>query len=580
MLSATVYGVGPIDGGQPRPVITTGRNHRCTAGTLNWDLTLDHLYRLLLRDTDLFTPHFVRLAVLSGLANAAVLAIVNMAVQTSSEGVSSQLRSLLLFGVTIAIYGYSQKRLMVDTCERVEELIGSLRRRLMEAVRNSELFQIERIGKAEIFGNLSRETQVLSQAMPNIIVSVQASILLIASMIYLFFLSKLAFILLATFTTVGAAFHLGRAKQASKHILEAARNDDTLIEGFSDVINGFREVKLNQIKSDQLGEMVTLVSRRSASSRILVHTLNAHDFVLSQLTFFALTGLMVFVVPTFAEVDTKTITMTTTATLFMLGPVGALVGSFPVFNNANAAARQICELEEKLLAGSTARKVIGPLDLFADFSEIGLEAQSFSYLATDGEQPFSVGPNSLTIRRGDCIFITGGNGSGKTTFVNLLLTLIPSTNGKIIVDGVGVNDSNVTAYRNLFSAIFSDNHLFKTLYGTAPFDKNEAAELLEEMDILDKVQVVENRFTTTELSGGQRKRLAMVAARLERKPILVLDEWAADQDPAFRTKFYRQIIPTLRTQGYTIIAITHDERFFDVADARYHMEDGKLISMQ
>jgi putative ATP-binding cassette transporter len=541
---------------------------------------LDHLYRLLLRDTDLFTPHFVRLAVLSGLANAAVLAIVNMAVQTSSEGVSSQLRSLLLFGVTIAIYGYSQKRLMVDTCERVEELIGSLRRRLMEAVRNSELFQIERIGKAEIFGNLSRETQVLSQAMPNIIVSVQASILLIASMIYLFFLSKLAFILLATFTTVGAAFHLGRAKQASKHILEAARNDDTLIEGFSDVINGFREVKLNQIKSDQLGEMVTLVSRRSASSRILVHTLNAHDFVLSQLTFFALTGLMVFVVPTFAEVDTKTITMTTTATLFMLGPVGALVGSFPVFNNANAAARQICELEEKLLAGSTARKVIGPLDLFADFSEIGLEAQSFSYLATDGEQPFSVGPNSLTIRRGDCIFITGGNGSGKTTFVNLLLTLIPSTNGKIIVDGVGVNDSNVTAYRNLFSAIFSDNHLFKTLYGTAPFDKNEAAELLEEMDILDKVQVVENRFTTTELSGGQRKRLAMVAARLERKPILVLDEWAADQDPAFRTKFYRQIIPTLRTQGYTIIAITHDERFFDVADARYHMEDGKLISMQ
>ena len=541
---------------------------------------MDHLYRLLLRDTDLFTPHFVRLAVLSGLANAGVLAIVNMAVQTSSEGVSSQLRSLLLFGVTIAIYGYSQKRLMVDTCERVEELIGSLRRRLMEAVRNSELFQIERIGKAEIFGNLSRETQVLSQAMPNIIVSVQASILLIASMIYLFFLSKLAFILLATFTTVGAAFHLERAKQASKHILEAARNDDTLIEGFSDVINGFREVKLNQIKSDQLGEMVTLVSRRSASSRILVHTLNAHDFVLSQLTFFALTGLMVFVVPTFAEVDTKTITMTTTATLFMLGPVGALVGSFPVFNNANAAARQICELEEKLLAGSTARKVIGPLDLFADFSEISLEAQSFSYLATDGEQPFSVGPNSLTIRRGDCIFITGGNGSGKTTFVNLLLTLLPSTNGKIIVDGVGVNDSNVTAYRNLFSAIFSDNHLFKTLYGTAPFDKNEAAELLEEMDILDKVQVVENRFTTTELSGGQRKRLAMVAARLERKPILVLDEWAADQDPSFRTKFYRQIIPTLRTQGYTIIAITHDERFFDVADARYHMEDGKLISMQ
>lgn len=540
---------------------------------------MDYLYRLFLRDTDLFTPHFIRLAILSGLASAGVLAIVNMAVQTSSEGGASQLRSLILFCVTLAIYAYSQKRLMVDTCTRVEELISNLRRRLLEAVRNSEFLEIERIGKAEIFGNLSRETQVLSQAMPNIIVAVQSSILLLAAMIYLFFLSKLAFILLASFTAIGAAFHLARAKQASKHILEAARTDDALIEGFSDVIDGFREVKLNQAKSDQLGDTVRLVSRRSARSRILVHSLNAHDFVLSQLTFFALTGLMVFVVPAFGEVDIKTITMTTTATLFMLGPVGALVGNFPVFNNANAAARQICELEDKLLSGSAAYKLIGPLDTFKDFSKIRLEAQTFSYPAADGEQAFSVGPNSLEIKRGACIFITGGNGSGKTTFLNLLLTLIPAAGGRILVDGIPVSDDNVAAYRNLFSAIFSDNHLFKSLYGTAPFCPDEAAQLLEEMEIQHKVQIVENRFTTTELSGGQRKRLAMVAARLERKPILVLDEWAADQDPAFRAKFYRQILPALRMQGYTIIAITHDDRFFDVADARYHMEDGKLLSM-
>ena len=99
------------------------------------------------------------------------------------------------------------------------------------------------------------------------------------------------------------------------------------------------------------------------------------------------------------------------------------------------------------------------------------------------------------------------------------------------------------------------------------------------MEILHKVQIVENRFTTTDLSGGQRKRLALVTAQLERKPILVLDEWAADQDPVFRTKFYRQVLPALREQGYTIIAIKHDDRFFDVATARYHMEDGMLVSM-
>lgn len=540
---------------------------------------MDYLYRLFLRDTDLFSPHFIRLAILSGLANAAVLAIVNMAVQSSSEGGASQLRSLILFCVTLAIYAYSQKRLMVDTCARVETMISDLRSRLLEAVRNSELLEIERIGKSEIFGSLSRETQVLSQAMPNIIVAVQSSILLLAAMIYLFFLSKLAFILLASFTVIGAVFHLARAKQSAQHILEAARTDDALIEGFSDVIDGFREVKLNQAKSDQLSDKLRLVSRRSARSRILVHTLNSHDFVLSQLTFFALTGLMVFVVPAFGQVDIKTITMTTTATLFMLGPVGALVGNFPVLNNANAAARQICELEDRLLSVSNRHKLVGPLDTFDYFSEIKLDAQTFSYPAAEGEQAFSVGPNSLTIKRGDCIFITGGNGSGKTTFVNLLLTLIPSAGGRILVDGIPVSDENVPAYRNLFSVIFSDNHLFKTLYGTDTFDANEAAKLLEEMDIQHKVKIVENRFTTTDLSGGQRKRLAMVAARLENKPILVLDEWAADQDPAFRTKFYRQFLPALQAQGYTIIAITHDDRFFDVANARYHMEDGKLASV-
>lgn len=540
---------------------------------------MDYLYRLLLRDTDLFTPHFLRLAVLSGLANAAVLAIVNMSVQSSTEGGTSQLRSLILFCVTIAIYAYSQKRLMVDTCQRIELLISDLRRRLLEAVRNSELLEIERIGKAEIFGNLSRETQVLSQSMPNIIVAVQSSILLIAAMAYMFFLSKLAFILLAGFTAIGAAFHLARARQAGKHILEASRNDDTLIEGFADVIDGFREVKLNRAKSDQLGDAIRSVSRRSARSRILVHTLNAHDFVLSQLTFFALTGLMVFVVPAFGQVDTKTITMTTTATLFMLGPVGALVGNFPVFNNANAAARQICELEDKLLSSSNTRQISGPLDTFAGFKQITISSLAFNYPAADGDQAFTVGPNNMTINRGDCIFITGGNGSGKTSFINLLLSLIPATSGKIEVDGIPVVDDNVAAYRNLFSAIFSDNHLFKNLYGTAPFNSDEAIQLLEEMEILHKTQIVDNRFTTTELSGGQRKRLAMVTARLERKPILVLDEWAADQDPAFRSKFYRQILPALSEQGYTIIAITHDDRYFDVATARYHMEDGKLVSM-
>lgn len=549
-------------------------------GACTQEIDLKELYALIRRDTDLVTPYFFKMAALSGLANAAILAVVNMSVQSGSDSRSGQLRGLLLFALAMGIYGITQTKLMVQTCNRVEKMIDGLRLRLLDAVRATEFHEIEQIGRAQIFGSLSREAQVLSQSAPNIIVAIQAAILLTASMIYMFFLSKTAFLLMLAFTILGVGFHLSRSRKTSVHIHEATQNDNTLIEGFSDIMDGFREVKLNRARSDELCEAISGASNRSSGSRTLVHTLNAHDFVLSQMTFFGLTGLMVFIVPAFATTDSKTIAMTTTATLFMLGPVGALVGGFPMFNNANAAAKRILELEARLLAGREPTELPGVLDTFAGFKEIRIEGLAYAYPAPAGEATFSVGPNSLDIRRGDCIFITGGNGSGKTTFVNLLLTLMPAGSGRITVDGEVVIRDNLSAYRNLFSVIFADNHLFKTLYGVPPFTPQKAEELLAEMEILHKVQIHDNRYTSTELSGGQRKRIALVTAQLEQKPILVLDEWAADQDPLFREKFYRQIIPGLQALGCTIIAITHDDKYFDVANRRYHMDQGmlKLVS--
>ena len=534
------------------------------------------LQKLFSRDTDLLTPHFVRLACLSGLANAAVLAVVNMSVQTSTAGGTGLLYGLVLFGLAIVIYAKSQKRLMVDTSERIERLISSLRLRLLDAVQASEFHEVERIGRAEIFGNLSRETQVLSQSAPNLIVAVQQAVLLVCTMTYMFFLSKLAFLLLAAVTAAGAALHLVRAKQVRIHLEEASRNDDELIEGFSDAIDGFREVKLNHARARGLSGAIRTTSSRSYDSRTLVHTSNANDFVLSQVTFFILTGMMVFVVPAFGQIDSATVGKVTTATLFMLGPVGALVGSFPVFNNANVSAGRILDLEEKLLSGRALVESFEGLDAFSDFKEIVLNGVGFAYPSDAGDGTFAVGPNSMHIKRGECIFITGGNGSGKTTLLNLLLTIIPAQSGTICVDGVKLLPEDLPAYRNLFSAVFSDNHLFKTLHGTAPFTSREAHSLLEAMEISEKVSIEDMRYSNTNVSGGQRKRIAMVTSQLEKKPILVLDEWAADQDPLFRRKFYREVIPALRAQGLTIIAITHDDRYFDVADARYHMEEGQL----
>ena len=536
------------------------------------------LIKLFQRDTDLLTAHFLRLVIFSGLANAAVLAVVNMAVQSQSRGTADNFRPLVMFCLAIGIYALSQRRLMLDSCERAEGLIDKLRLRLLDAIRATEYQDIETIGRGEIFGSLSRETQTLSQTMSALVVGVQSAVLLLASMTYMFFLSTTAFFLLIVFTTAGAAFHLSRAKLAAVQIEKAAKEEDTLVEGFSDVIDGFREVKLNPARSSQIAKEIMRTSANVLSSRQFVHDLNSRDFVLSQITFFVLTGLMVFVVPTLVGGSSQTIAMTTTATLFMLGPVGTLVGSFPVINVANAAAKRIMDLEGKLLGCAPPINDQCNLSQFQDFSEITLEALTYCYPAVDNDG-FCVGPNNLTIRRGDCIFMTGGNGSGKTTFLNLLLTLIPATGGRITVDGKTIINGNVMAYRNMFSAIFSDNHLFKKLYGVDNIDPDNIHHLLTEMELDGKVTLAGDQYSTVDLSGGQRKRLALVTAQLEKKPILVLDEWAADQDPVFRKKFYREVLPGLKDSGYTIIAITHDDRYFDVADARYHMEDGQLRRM-
>lgn len=536
------------------------------------------LIKLFQRDTDLLTAHFLRLVIFSGLANAAVLAVVNMAVQSQSRGTADNFRPLVMFCLAIGIYALSQRRLMLDSCERAEGLIDKLRLRLLDAIRATEYQDIETIGRGEIFGSLSRETQTLSQTMSALVVGVQSAVLLLASMTYMFFLSTTAFFLLIVFTTAGAAFHLSRAKLAAVQIEKAAKEEDTLVEGFSDVIDGFREVKLNPARSSQIAKEIMRTSANVLSSRQFVHDLNSRDFVLSQITFFVLTGLMVFVVPTLVGGSSQTIAMTTTATLFMLGPVGTLVGSFPVINVANAAAKRIMDLEGKLLGCAPPINDQCNLSQFQDFSEITLEALTYCYPAVDNDG-FCVGPNNLTIRRGDCIFMTGGNGSGKTTFLNLLLTLIPATGGRITVDGKTIINGNVMAYRNMFSAIFSDNHLFKKLYGVDNIDPDNIHHLLTEMELDGKVTLAGDQYSTVDLSGGQRKRLALVTAQLEKKPILVLDEWAADQDPVFRKKFYREVLPGLKESGYTIIAITHDDRYFDVADARYHMEDGHLRRM-
>jgi putative ATP-binding cassette transporter len=212
--------------------------------------------------------------------------------------------------------------------------------------------------------------------------------------------------------------------------------------------------------------------------------------------------------------------------------------------------------------------------------KVEMQGIMFSYIDKLSETVFQVGPIDFTLRSGELVFITGGNGSGKSTFLKLLAGLYKPASGEITFDGVRVDDSSRQSYRELIAAIFPDFHLFQKLYGIQDPNLAEIDRLLTQFQLIDKTRVTNRDFSTVDLSGGQRKRLALIVSLLERRPILLLDEWAADQDPEFRRKFYYDLLPELIRAGTTVVAITHDDRYLDELDLparRLRMDEGRFV---
>jgi putative ATP-binding cassette transporter len=212
------------------------------------------------------------------------------------------------------------------------------------------------------------------------------------------------------------------------------------------------------------------------------------------------------------------------------------------------------------------------------WSSLELSDVTHSYQREGEETLFVLGPINLQIEPGELIFVTGGNGSGKTTLAKLLLGLYTPESGEIKLDGKTISEDMTDYYRQHFSVVFSDYFLFETLLGLKSEELDgKAREYLIQLQLDHKVKVVDGSFSTTDLSQGQRKRLALLTAYLEDRPIYLFDEWAADQDPLFKDIFYYQILPDLKARGKTVIAITHDDRYYHVGDRVIKLTDGQIV---
>jgi len=216
------------------------------------------------------------------------------------------------------------------------------------------------------------------------------------------------------------------------------------------------------------------------------------------------------------------------------------------------------------------------------FTKLEMRDVAFNYVDRASEVAFKAGPFNFTLNSGDLVILTGGNGSGKSTFMKVLAGLYKPASGELLLDGAQVTEATYEYYRSLISAIFPDFHLFQRLYGIPDPDLTELTNMLTQFRLHDKTRLTDGEFRTVDLSSGQRKRLALIVSLLEKRPILLLDEWAADQDPEFRRKFYFELLPGLYRAGVTVVAISHDDRYIeemDVPTRRLHMDEGRFTEL-
>jgi putative ATP-binding cassette transporter len=514
------------------------------------------------------------MATVAGLASALILPIINTAAQMASHKEAS-FRLLVLFVIMVAIYSVGQRYFMSRSIAGVEQMLDRLRVRLADKIRHCDLQPLEQIGRTVIYSSITKETTTISQAALVLVVNMQFAVLTFFTAIYVLFLSPIAFFLTAGSTFLIVLAYRARLKKINVQLYESMKKENELFDALTNLLEGFKEVRLNRKRSDDLFHDLEEISHSVADVKSTSMAQISATFVVSQIFFYILLGLIVFVVPRLTSTYTDQVVQITTAVLFLIGPITSMVSSAQNVAAANVAAATIGGIEDildKSISQSGERT-----ELRRSFREIEFDNVVFHYADKSGGG-FTVGPLNFEVRAGEVIFIAGGNGSGKSTFLKLVTGLYYPSQGAIRLDGEALTPATYDAYRSLFATVFTDYHLFRRLYGLHDIPQAKVEATLQLIELADKTAVRDSAFETLDLSAGQRKRLALMVSLLEDRPIAIFDEVAADQDPAFRRKFYKEVLPLLKKGGKTVIAVTHDDRYFDEGDRLLKMDEGRFVN--
>jgi len=460
-----------------------------------------------------------------------------------------------------------------------QSALYDLRVGLSRKILNAPLRQLEEIGAPRLLTLLTDDIPVITTALPQLPIFCINTVVVMGGLLYMGWLSPTMLVLVLGGMAIGVFAYQLSVFRAVKYFRLARETSDLLMGSFRALTQGTKELKLSRRRREDFFSRSLEASAATYQQQTLHGTaIQAAATSWGQGLLFAIIGLMIFLMARLTGADTATLTAFAMVLLFLMTPLQVMMNTVPALGRASVAIDKVESLGLSLMvettnSGQDLRAVTGP-----DWKLVELVGITHTYRREGEDSHFILGPINLSLNRGQILFITGGNGSGKTTLAKLLLGLYTPESGEIRVDGKPVTDETREGYRHLFSVVLSDFFLFEHLLGMdVPNLDEEARRYLHQLQIGHKVRIVNGVLSTTELSQGQRKRLALLVAYLEDRPIFLFDEWAADQDPLFKDIFYRQLLPELKAKGKTVIAISHDDQYYGLADRIIKIDAGQVV---
>jgi putative ATP-binding cassette transporter len=533
------------------------------------------LILFLLRSSPRVVIVAITAGLIAGISNTGLLTLINANLNQTG---TAAMRSAWLFAALAAVMLISRYASSIALTRLARGAIFDLRMQLCRRIIAAPLRHLEEVGAARLMATLTDDVPTISLALTSIPLLCMHLAVVVTCLIYLAWLSWTVFLGVAVFMAFGILSYYIPSTRALRYMHASRQGWDLLSKHLQALMQGTKELKLHW-QRQQAFFTQSLEATADATRRDSLRGDYIYAFISGwgQLLVFALIGVLLFVAPTY-HIDRQTLIGYSLLVLYIMTPLEVLLNLIPSLGRANIAIRKVEELGLSLQSQVTERHD-ARLAPHVVYESLELRSVTHDYRREGVEETFIFGPIDLSFRPAEVVFLVGGNGSGKTTLAKLLTGLYVPKAGEVLLNGEVVTDETREKYRQLFSAVFSDFYLFDTLLGLNDQGLDaQSRYYLSYLQLEHKVRVVDGKLSTTDLSQGQRKRLALMTAYLEDRPFYVFDEWAADQDPYFKEIFYLQLLPELKAKGKTVLVISHDDRYYYMADRIIKLDYGKVVS--